>query len=70
MEGMKPVILVRDPELMKTITIKDFDHFVNRKEVFPKEIEPLLGSSLLNMEGRLLLSSFCSCKPITLETKI
>ncbi|XP_022830955.1 probable cytochrome P450 9f2 [Spodoptera litura] len=50
-EGMKPIILVRDPELMKVITIKDFHYFVNRKEMFPKEIEPLLGSSLLNMEG-------------------
>ncbi|CAH1645291.1 unnamed protein product [Spodoptera littoralis] len=50
-EGMKPIILVRDPELMKIITIKDFHYFVNRKEMFPKEIEPLLGSSLLNMEG-------------------
>ncbi|XP_075973601.1 putative cytochrome P450 9f2 [Anticarsia gemmatalis] len=49
-EGSKPVILVRDPDLMKLITIKDFNHFVNRKVLFPKEIDPLLGSSLLNMK--------------------
>ncbi|CAH0579520.1 unnamed protein product [Chrysodeixis includens] len=50
-DGMKPILLIRDPELMKMITIKDFNHFVNRKPFFPKEIEPLLGSSVLSLEG-------------------
>ncbi|XP_026729522.1 cytochrome P450 9e2-like [Trichoplusia ni] len=50
-DGMKPILLIRDPDLMKMITIKDFNHFVNRKPFFPKEIEPLLGSSILSLEG-------------------
>ncbi|XP_028157826.1 probable cytochrome P450 9f2 isoform X2 [Ostrinia furnacalis] len=50
-EGITPVILMRDPELMKTITIKDFDHFPDHKEFFSEEMEPLFGESLIMMKG-------------------
>ncbi|XP_030034229.1 cytochrome P450 9e2 isoform X2 [Manduca sexta] len=50
-EGTKPVILIRDPELMKRITIKDFEYFADRKEFFPVEIAPLLGNSMINTNG-------------------
>ncbi|KPJ17676.1 putative cytochrome P450 9f2 [Papilio machaon] len=50
-EATSPIVLIRDPEIIKRITVKDFDHFVNHKEFFPSEIEPLFGSSLLLMKG-------------------
>ncbi|XP_013172506.1 PREDICTED: probable cytochrome P450 9f2 [Papilio xuthus] len=49
-EAITPVVLIRDPEIIKHITVKDFDHFVNHKDFFPEEIEPLFGSSLLLMK--------------------
>ncbi|NP_001352704.1 probable cytochrome P450 9f2 [Lucilia cuprina] len=30
-DGRQPVYLVRDPQLVKNVMIKDFDHFVNRR---------------------------------------
>ncbi|CAK1547399.1 unnamed protein product [Leptosia nina] len=51
LEGLRPIILIRDPELIKAITVKDFDHFVDHKEFVPVEVEPLFGDSLFGMKG-------------------
>ncbi|XP_026324723.1 cytochrome P450 9e2-like [Hyposmocoma kahamanoa] len=50
-EATEPILLVRDPELIKTITVKDFDHFVDHKQFFPAEVDPLLGDSVFSMRG-------------------
>lgn len=50
-EGTTPVLIIRDPEIMKNITIKDFDHFLNHKEFFSEETEALFGASLIMMKG-------------------
>lgn len=42
----KPSYLIIDPELVKQITITDFDHFVNHKFTFDSKNEPLLNRSL------------------------
>ncbi|XP_058802793.1 cytochrome P450 9e2-like [Phymastichus coffea] len=67
--GMRPVILLRDPELIKTVTIKNFDSFPNHYVVFDEKLDPLFGGNLLNMvddqwrEARNLLSpAFTSSK--------
>ncbi|CAH0397734.1 unnamed protein product [Chilo suppressalis] len=49
-EGTKPVILVRDPELIKKITVKDFDHFLNHTDFFTQEMEPLFSLTLIMMK--------------------
>lgn len=49
----KPSIMVRDPELIKHILIKDFSHFHDRGFPVNKEIEPL-GNHLLSMRGIFL----------------
>lgn len=41
-----PIFVVRDPELIKLVTIKHFDHFTNRRNVFDETVEPLLGRNL------------------------
>lgn len=42
----KPTYVIRDPELMKQITIKDFDHFVNHRTQIDVAHEPLMGRSM------------------------
>lgn len=49
-EGTVPVILIREPTLIKAITVKDFDHFVNHKDFFDKDMEPLFATSLIQMK--------------------
>ncbi|ALC46039.1 Cyp9f2 [Drosophila busckii] len=54
-ENRKPLLMIRDPELIKQITIKDFDHFINHRNIFGNDeehaqhMDNLFGSSLFSM---------------------
>lgn len=55
-EQRTPLLMIRDPELIKQITIKDFDHFINHRNIFgvdeeygPHDMDNLFGSSLFSM---------------------
>jgi hypothetical protein len=39
-EGQTPVILTADPEFIKSVMIKDFQYFVNRRVFEPLAVEP------------------------------
>lgn len=41
-----PTYLIRDPDLVKQLTIGDFDHFVNHRTVLEQGVDPLLDRSL------------------------
>uniref|UniRef100_A0A1Y1N4A8 Cytochrome P450 n=1 Tax=Photinus pyralis TaxID=7054 RepID=A0A1Y1N4A8_PHOPY len=47
----QPILLIRDPELVKQITIKDFDTFPEHVSVFTMGLEPLLAKNLFNLTG-------------------
>ncbi|KAJ8728420.1 hypothetical protein PYW08_016805 [Mythimna loreyi] len=51
MEFTMPVLLIRDPDLIKSIIVKDFDHFTDHREFFTEESDPLFAGSLLLMKG-------------------
>lgn len=46
-----PVLMIRDPELIRLITIKHFDYFSNHKVVITEDIDPLFGKNLLSLTG-------------------
>ena len=46
-----PVIVLRDPELIKSITIKDFDNFVDHRAFIDDSVDPLFGGNLFNLSG-------------------
>ncbi|KAF5286988.1 hypothetical protein FQA39_LY16102 [Lamprigera yunnana] len=35
-EGFRPVLVLKDPELIKQLGVKDFDHFKNHKDLVPE----------------------------------
>lgn len=48
---MKPDVIIRDLELLKNITIKDFESFLDHRDVINEEMDPLFGANLLAMKG-------------------
>lgn len=66
---MTPVIAIRDIELVKSITVKNFEHFVDHRSFQNSEMEPLFNKNLFALRGerwkevRTLLSpAFTSSK--------
>lgn len=41
--GGGPVYMIKDPEMVKKIAVKDFDHFVNHRFEITDETDPLIG---------------------------
>ncbi|KAI9582886.1 hypothetical protein GQX74_012103 [Glossina fuscipes] len=50
-DSRQPVLLIRDPDIIKQITVKDFNHFINHRALFNDENDKnnLFGSSLVSM---------------------
>ncbi|KAF5288520.1 hypothetical protein FQA39_LY15388 [Lamprigera yunnana] len=44
-----PTLIITDPELLKDITVKDFDSFPDRRQIAPASIDPLWGKNLIQM---------------------
>lgn len=49
---MTPVYFLRDPELFKQISIKDFDSFEDHKFVLEPETDSLIGNTVFMMRGQ------------------
>ena len=47
-----PTLVLKDPELIKQITVKDFDHFVDRRNFIPEDSDPLWSKNLVALTGR------------------
>lgn len=52
-EFRKPLLAIRDRELIKQITVKDFEHFLDHRETpITEDVEPLFGKSLFMLRGQ------------------
>lgn len=48
----RPVLLVRDPEVIREICIKAFDSFPDHRRFFTEDADPVLGGNLLGLTGQ------------------
>jgi hypothetical protein len=48
----KPVLLIRDVELVKNILIKDFQYFINHIVFLDEKLDPLFSKSLFVVKGQ------------------
>jgi len=61
---MNPVLLIRDPELIKMVTVKDFEHFLDHQLPISEDAEPLFGKALFNLKGEQLTACTVLLMPI------
>jgi len=68
-EFMTPIYVIRDPEMITTIAIKNFDNFCDHRDLLNKKIEPLISKNLFAINGdhwremrKLLSPTFTSGK--------
>lgn len=47
-----PKVLIRDPSLLKHLTVKVFDHFMNHQALIDETVDPILGNSLGGLSGQ------------------
>uniref|UniRef100_A0A1L8E4C9 Putative cytochrome n=1 Tax=Nyssomyia neivai TaxID=330878 RepID=A0A1L8E4C9_9DIPT len=51
-ELKQPTFLIRDPELIKQIGVKDFEYFLNHRGNIDENHEPLFGRNLVSLKGQ------------------
>lgn len=47
----KPLVIVRDVELIKKIVVKDFEFFLDHNTIIKEENDPLFGRNLISLKG-------------------
>lgn len=51
-EFRRPVVLLRDPKMIKHLTVKDFDNFMDHRVLMTEDIDPLFGKNLVSLSGQ------------------
>jgi hypothetical protein len=50
-EFLKPVYMVCDPEMIKCITTKDAEYFLEHRSTISEDVDPIVGRGLVSLEG-------------------
>lgn len=48
---LMPTLLLKDPELIKQLCVKEFDYFMDHRSFVPDDVDPLWGKNLLSLKG-------------------
>lgn len=52
-----PTLMIKDPELIKQITVKDFEHFTDHRNFVDSQTDSLGGRNLLILKGKVFKRS-------------
>ncbi|KAG5671810.1 hypothetical protein PVAND_001985 [Polypedilum vanderplanki] len=50
-EFRRPILLLKDPKLIKQLAVKDFDYFMNHRTIITEDVDPLFGKNLFALKG-------------------
>lgn len=48
----QPIIVLKDPEIIKQLAVKDFDSFIDHRVVIDEKLDSLFGNSLITLRGQ------------------
>lgn len=51
-EMRTPILIIKDPALIKRIIVKEFDHFVDHRILIDESMDDLFGKSLISLTGQ------------------
>lgn len=51
MDCFTPIVVVRDPNLIKEIAVKNFDHFPDHHSFINEKIDPIFGKNVFSLKG-------------------
>ncbi|CAH0723080.1 unnamed protein product, partial [Brenthis ino] len=69
-ELLAPTIIIRDLELVKKITVKDFEYFQNHKSFVDENVEPLAARNLFLLQGQEWKDMRSTLSPAFTSSKI
>ncbi|KAI4464070.1 cytochrome p450 [Holotrichia oblita] len=49
-QGTLPTLIIKDPEIIKQVTVKEFDHFLNHRAFVPDGVDPLWSKNLFALQ--------------------
>ncbi|KAK7866093.1 hypothetical protein R5R35_011611 [Gryllus longicercus] len=66
----RPLLMVRDPELIKVIAVKEFDSFVNHRSFASEKNDPIMGRNLFNLKDQTWKDLRSTMSPAFTTSKI
>ncbi|XP_034830395.1 cytochrome P450 9e2-like isoform X2 [Maniola hyperantus] len=69
-EFMKPVLIVHDLDLVKRITVKDFENFIDHRSFVSEDVEPLFARNLISLKGQEWKDMRSTLSPAFTSSKI
>nr|BBE49552.1 cytochrome P450 monooxygenase [Adoxophyes honmai] len=67
---LKPDLIIRDVDLLKNITIKDFEHFIDHREFVNEEMDPIFGANMFSMKGQTWKDMRSTMSPAFTSSKL
>lgn len=66
----RPVLLIRDPDLIKQVTVKDFEHFTDHPPFIDPDADPLWSSAVFSLKGERWKEMRVTLSPTFTSSKI
>ncbi|KAK7863032.1 hypothetical protein R5R35_010775 [Gryllus longicercus] len=66
----QPSFIVRDPEILKVIMVKEFDKFMNHQTVQSEKTDPVFGKNLFNIKDQVWRDMRATLSPAFTTSKI
>lgn len=66
----KPTLLIRDPELIKQLVVKEFDNFMGHGAVVDQEMDNLMGHTLISLNGQKWRDMRATLSPVFTGSKM